>query len=66
MAYKEFTEKFLNKNNISIGDLVLLEKDDVSYEGILLDRSEDADDNYIVLKLDNGYNIGINISNSNT
>ncbi|MDR3062779.1 MAG: Glu-tRNA(Gln) amidotransferase subunit GatD, partial [Methanobrevibacter sp.] len=33
-------------------------------EGILLDRSEDSDDEYLVLKLNSGYNIGVNIQNT--
>ncbi len=31
---------------------------------MLLDRSEDSDDGYIVLKLDSGYNLGVNISDA--
>ncbi|KZX11725.1 Glu-tRNA(Gln) amidotransferase subunit GatD [Methanobrevibacter curvatus] len=64
MGYKGSSENFLNKSDVSIGDTVLIEKNDVSYEGILLDRSEDADDGCIVLKLDSGYNIGVNINNA--
>jgi glutamyl-tRNA(Gln) amidotransferase subunit D len=64
MTYKKLAKDFLEKSNISIGDTVLIEKEEVSYKGILLDRSEDADDMHIVLKLDNGYNIGVNISNT--
>lgn len=62
MTYKELAKKFLNSANVSIGDTVKIEKKDVSYEGILIDRSEDADDEYIVLKLDSGYNLGVNIN----
>ncbi|KZX16316.1 L-asparaginase 1 [Methanobrevibacter cuticularis] len=64
MAYKKIAQDFLNKSNISIGDLVKVEKGEIQYNGILLDRSEDAEDNHIVLKIDNGYNIGLNISNA--
>ena len=39
-------------------------KEDISYEGILLDRSEDAKDAYIVIKLDSGYNVGVNIESA--
>lgn len=31
---------------------------------MLLDRSEDSDDGYIVLKLHSGYNLGVNISDA--
>lgn len=64
MTYKEVAKNFLDKANVSIGDTVAIKKENVSYEGIILDRSDDAEDNYIVLKLDNGYNLGIDISNT--
>jgi len=64
MTYKKLAKEFLDSANVSIGDTVIIEKKDVSYEGMLIDRSEDADDEYIVLKLVGGYNVGINISNA--
>ncbi|KZX13485.1 Glu-tRNA(Gln) amidotransferase subunit GatD [Methanobrevibacter filiformis] len=64
MTYKKLAQDFLDTANVSIGDTVIIEKENVSYQGILLDRSGDSDDEYIVLKLDNGYNIGINIVNA--
>ncbi len=64
MTYKENSKKFLSNGNVTIGDTVKVSKDNTSYKGILLDRSEDAEDNYIVLKLDSGYNLGINIENA--
>ena len=63
--YKKLTSEFLDNANVSIGDTVLIKKsEDETYTGILLDRSEDAEDGYVVLKLDSGYNLGINISNA--
>ncbi len=63
--YKELTSKFLDSANVSVGDTVLIKKsEDESYTGILLDRSEDAADGYVVLKLDSGYNLGININDA--
>ena len=64
MAYKELAKNFLKKADVSIGDTIAIEKEDISYNGILLDRSEDADDGFIVLKLDSGYNLGIDIANA--
>lgn len=64
MVYKKLAKDFLEKADVSVGDTIAIEKEDISYKGILLDRSEDAADGYIVLKLDNGYNIGINIANT--
>lgn len=65
MTYKELTGKFLEDAGVSIGDTVSLVKEDVSYEGIILDRSNDAEDGFLVIKLDSGYNVGINIENAN-
>ena len=65
MTYKEISEEYLKKYNISIGDTVKVNKQDISYTGILLDRSEDAEDGYLVLKLSSGYNIGVAIENTN-
>jgi len=64
MAYKKLAKDFLEKAGVSVGDTIAIEKEDIFYKGILRDRSEDAADGYIVLKLDNGYNIGIDITNA--
>ncbi|MBC7119857.1 MAG: Glu-tRNA(Gln) amidotransferase GatDE subunit D, partial [Methanobacteriaceae archaeon] len=61
MAYRGLAKKVLEKESIKIGDRIRVKKDDISYEGMLLDRPEDADDKHLVLKLDNGYNIGVEI-----
>lgn len=65
MTYKKLAKNYLETNGISIGDTVRINKDDISYEGILLDRPEDSEDGYLVLKLDSGYNIGVSIADSN-
>lgn len=64
MNYKELSKKFLDTAQITVGDTVKVQKENITYQGILLDRTEDAVDNYIVLKLSSGYNIGINIKNA--
>ena len=62
MVYKKLAKEFLDSANVSVGDIVKVEKEKVSYTGRLIDRADDAEDGHIILKLDNGYNIGINIS----
>ncbi len=44
---------------IKIGDRISVIKGKRKYEGLLMPRSEMGDGNCIVLKLDNGYNVGI-------
>lgn len=64
MTYKEIAKKYLESNGITIGDTIKINKEDISYEGILLDESEDSEDGYLVLKLDSGYNVGVAIENT--
>lgn len=64
MSYRGASEIFLESAGISIGDSVKITKPDISYEGMLLDRAEDADEIHLVLKLKNGYNVGVNIKNA--
>ena len=61
MSYRGASEIFLESAGISIGDSVKITKQDISYEGMILDRAEDADEAHLVLKLKNGYNVGISI-----
>jgi glutamyl-tRNA(Gln) amidotransferase subunit D len=62
MNYQGLARKFLESQDIAIGDQILIKKGDLEYRGMLLNRVEDADDQHIVLKLDNGYNIGVKIT----
>ena len=64
MTYKENAKKYIENYGLSIGDTIKVNKEDISYTGILLDRPEDADDGYLVLKLSSGYNIGVAIENT--
>ncbi|MCC7563868.1 MAG: Glu-tRNA(Gln) amidotransferase subunit GatD [Methanobacterium sp.] len=61
MSYHGLAKNFLKSQEISIGDIISIKKDGAEYRGMLLDRAEDADEFHIVLKLDNGYNIGVSI-----
>ena len=64
MTYKENAEKYIENYGLSIGDTIKVNKEDITYTGILLDRPEDADDGYLVLKLSSGYNIGVAIKDA--
>ncbi|MCX6821457.1 MAG: Glu-tRNA(Gln) amidotransferase subunit GatD [Candidatus Aenigmarchaeota archaeon] len=57
--YSEQVQSFLKKNRVEIGDEIKLIKNKNFYEGILMPRIELGDKNCLVLKLKNGYNIGI-------
>ena len=64
MTYKENSKKYIENYGLSIGDTVKVNKKDISYTGILLDRPEDAEDGYLVIKLSSGYNIGVSIEDT--
>jgi len=54
-------EELFSRFNVNIGDSVMIETENAKHEGILIPRYEYADINHLVLKLRNGYNIGINL-----
>lgn len=57
--YSQKIRKVLRQKNIEIGNKVKIIKGKKTYEGILMPRIELGDPNYLILKLSNGYNIGI-------
>ena len=52
--------EFLKSKNIRIGDYVET-SGNMNHKGMLMSRYEDSAKNILVLKLENGYNIGIKI-----
>ena len=60
-GYSEKAREFLKKNNVKVGDRVRV-KGDLVHTGVLMARFEQNEDDHIVIKLKNGYNIGLDIS----
>lgn len=56
--YLDEIEKLLKKENIEVGDRIAITKDGQRYEGLLMPRAQ-GDKSVIVIKRDDGYNIGI-------
>lgn len=56
--YSNEIERLLKKGNIEIGDRIAVTKDRVRYEGVLMPRVQ-GDQGVLIIKLDDGYNIGI-------
>ena len=52
-------EKFISDNGANIYDRVKITNKDQTLEGIIMPRNKFSGEHVIVLKLDNGYNIGI-------
>ncbi len=64
MTYKGACKVFLESCGLSIGDIILITKKDIKYRGMVLNRAEGVDDKHLVLKLDNGYNIGVDVTDA--
>jgi len=58
-GYKGKSKELLEKNKIAIWDIVQIKTDKSEYEGILLPRNEYSEPDFIEIKLENNYNIGI-------
>lgn len=61
-GYRGKALQALNKAQVGVGDVLHVTKGGEAYEGVLMPRYELADDQHIVIKLKNGYNIGIRVS----
>ena len=64
MAYEEYLKDFLEISNITVGDTVKVTKPHIEHEGMLLEKPDYSNENTIILKLDSGYNIGIDIKDA--
>jgi len=61
-GYRGEALEALRKAGAKIGDVLRILKNSQTYEGILIPRSEYGDRQHIVIKLKNGYNIGIKVT----
>lgn len=57
------SQQLLNKYKVKVGDSVKLLSNKGDYGGIIMPRYESFNDDYIVIKLKSGYNIGILLEN---
>ncbi|MEJ2259353.1 MAG: asparaginase domain-containing protein, partial [Nitrosopumilaceae archaeon] len=60
IGYRGISLEFLKSNNLAVGDSVKITSD-LTYSGIIMPRYEHQDDKHIVLKLNSGYNIGLDL-----
>jgi len=61
-GYKGKALEALLKIKAEVGDLIRVKKEGVTYEGVLIPRSELGDDRHIVIKIKSGYNIGVRVT----
>ena len=52
-------KKFISDNGANVHDRVRIETKDMVYEGLILPKHNFSEEDIIILKLDNGYNIGV-------
>jgi len=64
MTYKGICKEFLESCGLSIGDRVEIIKKNVKYVGMIISHTHGSDDKHLVLKLDNGYNIGVDVTDA--
>src|SRR2546425_647287 len=62
--YSFEVEALFKKHGVKIGDTIKIIKGKTSQEGLLMPRIELGDPSSIVIKLDNGYNVGIKFEKS--
>ena len=61
MPRSKFVENILKRVNAGEGDLIEIKVDDEKIKGILMPHHEFSDENIIIVKLSNGYNIGVEV-----
>ncbi len=61
-GYKGEALSALKKAGCQVGDVIRVTSNGKTYEGILIPRSETGDGKHVVVKLKNGYNVGVRIS----
>jgi glutamyl-tRNA(Gln) amidotransferase subunit D len=61
-GYKGEGKKLLEKNKLGIWDIVQIKTGKTKYEGIILPRIESSSPDFINIKLENNYNIGVKVS----
>jgi glutamyl-tRNA(Gln) amidotransferase subunit D len=60
--YREAASKILSKHSILVGDSIKIATEDGEVSGILMPRYESASEDYITIKLNSGYNVGVHVS----
>lgn len=63
-GYKGEALETIKSAEVEIGDRIRVTRNGKTYEGILIPRSEYGDEKHIIVKLKNGYNVGISITST--
>ncbi len=60
-GYRGKVLELISAQGIQVGDIVLAKNEHMSVQGVLMPRSELEDDLHIIVKLKDGYNLGLSI-----
>jgi len=60
--YSKEIEEFFAKNSIHISDRIIIASKKIHVEGVLMPNTEANSEDSVLIKLDNGYNIGLKFS----
>lgn len=63
-GYRGKALEIITKAGVEVGDIISVTKENETLEGTLIPRSEYEVEDYVVIKLKNGYNIGIRLTDS--
>lgn len=63
-GYRGEVQKILRAASVRIGDKVKIESRNRTYLGVLMPRTELGDPDHLVLKLPNGYNVGVRVDSA--
>ncbi|MGQ9788971.1 MAG: Glu-tRNA(Gln) amidotransferase subunit GatD [Candidatus Hadarchaeaceae archaeon] len=63
-GYRGEVQKILRAASVKTGDKVKIESLDRTYVGVLMPRTELGDPDHLVLKLSNGYNVGVRVNSA--
>jgi glutamyl-tRNA(Gln) amidotransferase subunit D len=64
MVYEGYIRDFLELSDISVGDTIKIEKDNITHKGMLLEKPDYSNKNTLIIKLNSGYNIGVDIQDA--
>ena len=64
MVYEGYLKNFLEISNITVGNTVKVTKPHIEHTGMLLEKPDYTNENTIIIKLNSGYNIGIDIKDA--
>jgi len=59
--YSDEISQILEEKGLQLGDRIKVTDSDTTYEGLLMPRENSGNPNYLVLKLDDGYNVGVKL-----